>query len=120
GVARGYLNRPELTVEKFLPDPFRGVPGAKLYRTGDLCRRRPDGELEFIGRTDHQVKIHGYRIELGEIEAALLQHRAVREAVAVAREDTPSIRHLVAYVGTDPDQPTPTVTELRSFLRGSL
>jgi amino acid adenylation domain-containing protein len=120
GVARGYLNRPELTSEKFLPDPFSSVPGAKLYRTGDLCRLRQDGELEFIGRIDHQVKIHGYRIEPGEIEAALLQHTAVREAVVLAREDAPSIRHLVAYVGTDPEQPAPTVTELRSFLRGSL
>jgi amino acid adenylation domain-containing protein len=120
GVARGYLNREELTARKFLPDPFSSRPGARLYRTGDLCRRRQDGEIEYIGRTDHQVKIHGYRIEPGEIEAALLQHGAVREAVVVAREDAPGIRHLVAYVGTNPDQPSPTMPELRNFLRGSL
>lgn len=71
GLARGYLNRPELTAERFTPDPFSGQPGARLYKTGDLARRLPNGDIEFLGRIDHQVKIHGHRIELGEIEAAL-------------------------------------------------
>ena len=86
GVARGYLNRPELTAEKFIPDPFSAVPGARMYKTGDLARYRPDGNIEFLGRADHQVKVRGFRIELGEIEAALGQHPAVREAVVLAQE----------------------------------
>ena len=86
GAARGYLDRPELTAERFVPDPFAAsaLGGARLYRSGDLARRRPDGELEYLGRIDHQVKIRGFRIELGEIEAALVAHPAVREAVVLA------------------------------------
>ena len=75
GVARGYLNRPQLTAERFLPDPFSAVPGARMYKAGDLARYRPDGNIEFLGRADHQVKVRGFRIELGEIESALSQHR---------------------------------------------
>jgi amino acid adenylation domain-containing protein len=98
GVARGYLGQPELTAEKFLPDRFRPQPGARLYRTGDLARYRPDGNLECLGRTDHQVKIRGVRIELGEIEAVIGRHPSIRETAVVVREDEPGERTLVAYL----------------------
>ncbi|HSN85605.1 MAG TPA: amino acid adenylation domain-containing protein, partial [Thermoanaerobaculia bacterium] len=97
GLARGYLNRPELTAERFVPDPFSGHPGARLYRSGDLGRFLPDGDIEYLGRIDHQVKIRGFRIELGEIEAALTALAGIREAVVVAREEG-SDRRLVAYL----------------------
>ncbi|HEY0602095.1 MAG TPA: amino acid adenylation domain-containing protein, partial [Herpetosiphonaceae bacterium] len=97
GLARGYLNRPDLTADKFIPDPFAQVPGARLYKTGDLARFLPDGTIEFLGRLDHQVKLRGFRVELGEIEATLRQHPAVGEAVVVVREDSGDKR-LVAYV----------------------
>ncbi|MBA4538759.1 amino acid adenylation domain-containing protein, partial [Bacillus aquiflavi] len=95
GLARGYLNRPELTAEKFVPNPF--VPGERMYRTGDLARMLPDGNIEFLGRIDHQVKIRGHRIELGEIENQLLKHGAVKEAVVIAREDKDHQPYLCAY-----------------------
>lgn len=115
GLARGYLNRPEATAEKFVPNPFDATPGARLYRTGDLARYRPDGNIEFIGRIDHQVKIRGFRVELGEVEATLSQHPAIRDVVVMAREDTPGVKRLVAYVV--PAQPTALNTsELRSFV----
>jgi amino acid adenylation domain-containing protein len=85
GLARGYLGRPGLTAERFLPDPFAAEPGGRLYRTGDLARHLPDGELEFLGRADEQVKVRGFRVELGEIEAALRTHPALREVAVVAR-----------------------------------
>jgi len=96
-VVRGYLHRPDLTAEKFVPDPFSRKPGARLYNTGDLARYLPDGNIEFIGRADHQVKVRGFRIELTEIEAELEKHPLIREAVVIAKEESPSSKRLVAY-----------------------
>ncbi|MEQ5842845.1 amino acid adenylation domain-containing protein [Paraburkholderia acidicola] len=101
-VARGYLNRPELTAERFVDDPFSDVPGARMYKTGDLARYLPDGNIEYLGRNDDQVKIRGFRIELGEIEARLAQHAGVGEAVVMAREDGTGERRLVAYYTLTP------------------
>ncbi|WP_343829552.1 amino acid adenylation domain-containing protein, partial [Massilia aurea] len=98
GVARGYLNRPQLTAERFLPNPFSAVAEARIYKTGDLGRWLPNGNIEYLGRNDFQIKIRGYRVELGEIEAKLAICPGVREAVVVAREDSPSDKRLVAYV----------------------
>jgi amino acid adenylation domain-containing protein len=98
GVARGYLNRPELTAEKFIPLSVAGRPAERVYRTGDLARIRSDGQLEFIGRRDHQVKLRGFRIELGEIETVLAGHPGVQHCVVQVREDKPGDQRLVAYV----------------------
>lgn len=96
GVGRGYLNRPTLTKERFLPNPFQ--PGERMYRTGDLGRWRPDGEIEFLGRADTQVKIHGFRIEMGEIETQLQQHPNVREVTVIAKESEDGDKYLAAYL----------------------
>lgn len=114
GVVRGYLNRPELTAERFIELPLMG----RLYRTGDLARYRSDGTLEFLGRSDFQVKIRGHRIELGEIETQLTRHPSVRQCVVVAREDTPGDKRLVAYI--IPERKSPNQADLREFLKDSL
>jgi amino acid adenylation domain-containing protein len=110
GLAQGYLDRPDLTAGRFVPDPFSGEPGARLYRSGDLARRLPDGDLEYLGRIDHQVKIRGFRIEPGEIEAALASHPGIRETVVLAREG-----RLVAYVVPAPGE-APDPADLRASL----
>ncbi len=97
-LARGYLNRPALTAERFIADPFGSEPGARLYKTGDLARYRPDGTIEYMGRMDQQVKLRGFRIELGEIEEVLTRHPQVRDAVALAQEDGAGEKSLVAYI----------------------
>ncbi len=96
GLARGYRNHPEMTAERFLPHPFQ--PGARLYKTGDIARWRPDGNLVYLGRSDHQVKIRGFRVELGEIESVLKKHSGVADAVVIAREDRPGDQRLAAYI----------------------
>jgi amino acid adenylation domain-containing protein len=116
GLARGYLNRPELTVRSFVPSPFSS--GARLYRSGDLVRRRADGQLEFLGRADSQVKVRGFRVELGEIEAALSRHPAVKESVVVAADE-----RLVAYVVTRAEARPSAAEDVESLapvLRGFL
>ncbi|WP_442937364.1 non-ribosomal peptide synthase/polyketide synthase [Nostoc sp.] len=149
GLAKGYLNARELTQEKFIPNPFSGSRGAgeqrsrgagerrrkiaqfpipsrqspvaspRLYKTGDLARYLPDGNIEYLGRMDNQVKIRGFRIELGEIEAALSQHKDVQTSVVIVREDNRGDKRLVAYIVTQP-QVTPTINQLRSFLKEEL
>jgi amino acid adenylation domain-containing protein/non-ribosomal peptide synthase protein (TIGR01720 family) len=118
GLARGYHNQPGLTAEKFVPNPL-GVAGQRLYKTGDLARYLPDGNIEFLGRLDYQVKLRGFRIELGEIEEALRQHPAVHEAIVVACEDQPGSKRLVAYVVAEQTL-MPSLEGLRSALKARL
>jgi len=118
-LARGYHNRPELTAEKFIPDPFSKESGARLYKTGDLCRFLPDGNVEYLGRIDNQIKIRGFRVELGEIESVLRKHPAVLDTAVVAREDSPGEKRIVAYyVQRDGGSCQPR--ELRDLLAQSL
>ncbi|TML31682.1 MAG: amino acid adenylation domain-containing protein [Actinobacteria bacterium] len=116
GVARGYLNRPELTAEKFIEDPFGEEPGARMYKTGDLVRRRADGNIVFLCRIDGQVKIRGLRVELGEIETAMAAHEAVAQAVVIVRDDPAGDKQLVGYARLRPDGPGVSVADLRQHL----
>ena len=116
GVGRGYLNRPELTAERFLPNPFSDEPGARLYKTGDLARFLPDGQIAFMGRIDHQIKIRGYRIEPDEIVSVLNRHSSIQTSLVVAREDTPGDKRLVAYIVLAPGSHI-TVSSLRDTLK---
>ncbi|MFX3681349.1 MAG: amino acid adenylation domain-containing protein [bacterium] len=120
GLARGYLNRAELTAERFIPDPFSAAPHARLYRSGDLARWSPGGELEYLGRADQQVKIRGFRIELGEIEARLTEHAAVAQAHVFARTDAAADTQLVAYLTASDSTRPPTAEALRQHLAGTL
>lgn len=115
GIARGYINKPDLTAEKFIPDTFNGRQGGRLYRTGDLGRWRADGNLEFLGRVDHQVKVRGFRIELGEIETCLNGHAAVLECAVIAHTGKDGDRRLVAYL-VYRNGHIPTITDIRAHL----
>jgi len=117
-VARGYLNRPDLTAERFVPDPFAGVPGARLYRSGDMAKYLADGNIDFLGRADQQVKIRGYRVELGEIESGLRQHPQIQDAAVACKNAGNDNQRLVAYVV--PKREGIDAATLRRFLRQSL
>ncbi|HEU0302240.1 MAG TPA: amino acid adenylation domain-containing protein, partial [Longimicrobium sp.] len=119
GLSRGYLRRPAATAEKFVPDPFSSIPGARMYRTGDLGRAGDDGQIDCLGRIDHQVKVRGYRVELGEVEEALRKHPLVIDSAAAVREDVPGDRVLVGYVVAE-DGGELTATELKAFLKDRL
>ncbi|WP_172381755.1 non-ribosomal peptide synthetase [Streptomyces sp. MNP-20] len=118
-LARGYLNRPGLTASRFTADPF-GPPGSRMYRTGDLVRRDARGELHYLGRTDHQLKLRGHRIEAGEVEAVLVRHPAVLDAVVTVREDEPGLPRLVAHLLAAPDAEPPAAAELRTLAARTL
>ncbi len=118
-IGYGYHNRPELTAEKFIPDPFRSEPGARLYKTGDLARYLSDGSIEYLGRIDDQVKIRSFRIELGEVESWLRKHTSVRDCAVVAREDQPGQKRLVAYLVAS-NKEALSVPELRAFVQQQL
>ncbi len=117
-LARGYLNRPELTIEKFIPNPFSDAKSQRLYKTGDLARYLSDGNIEYIGRIDQQVKIRGFRIELGEIEAVLNNHPQIQQAVVIATVDIPGNKRLVAYVVSENE--SLSTHKLREFLKSKL
>lgn len=117
GLARGYLKRPELTTDRFLKNPYSQDPKARLYKTGDLARRLWNGDLEYLGRIDHQIKIRGFRIELGEIESVLMRYPGIREVVVLLREDNPQDKRLVAYLVIDAAVDALKGSDLRSFLK---
>src|SRR5207249_4581790 len=119
GLARGYLNRPELTAERFIRHPFSNEPGALLYKTGDLARYLPDGQIAFMGRSDYQIKIRGYRIEPNEIVSVLNEHPAIQTSLVVAREDVPDDKYLVAYIVLVPGEHV-TVRSLQDTLAKQL
>lgn len=119
GLARGYLNRPDVTAEKFIPNAFSRQGGRRLYRTGDVGRRLPHGEIEFAGRTDHQVKVRGFRIELAEIEAVLSRYDGINDAVVTVREDEQLDKYLVGYI-VSAHEPPPSSSELRAHLKATL
>lgn len=119
GLARGYLNCPEATAQKFIPDPFKSGPEVRLYKTGDLARYMPNGEIEFVGRRDFQIKIRGFRVEPGEIESVLSRHSFVREAVVVAPDEGQSAKRLVAYLVPVAGQ-MPSAGDMRNWLRKQL
>jgi amino acid adenylation domain-containing protein len=119
GVAKGYYKRPDLTAARFIPDPFSKKPGARLYRTGDMVRRLKNGELEFLGRADGQIKLRGFRIELGEIESILSTHPVLEQVVVLLREDVPGDKRLVAYI-IPRNASTPEMADLRAYLMGKL
>jgi amino acid adenylation domain-containing protein len=119
GVVRGYLNQPTLTSERFIPNCFSNQPNARLYKSGDLARYLPNGDIEYLGRIDNQVKVRGFRIELGEIEAIISQYPAVRETVVVVSEESVNSQRIIAYI-VPQTEPTLIITELRSFLESKL
>jgi amino acid adenylation domain-containing protein len=117
GLARGYLNRPELTAERFIANPFNNdMPGSRLYKTGDLAKYLPDGNIEILGRLDFQVKVRGFRIELGDIKSALEQHPAVKDAIVLASEDDPGGKRLIAYI-VSKEIMVFSIIELRNYLK---
>jgi amino acid adenylation domain-containing protein len=118
GVAEGYLNRPELTAERFIANPFAAVPGQRLYKSGDLVRYLPDGQMECLGRMDQQVKIRGFRIEPGEVEATLRQHKGIADALVASRTDGLGEKRFVGYLISN--NGPPSLIELRDFLRAKL
>jgi amino acid adenylation domain-containing protein len=119
GMARGYINRSDLTTQKFVPNPFSDQPNARLYKTGDVVRYRADGNIEFLGRVDNQIKIRGFRVELEEIEQALRNHAGVNDCVVVLREDDDHDKRLVAYIVAN-GQAQPATSELRNSLKAKL
>jgi len=115
GLARGYLAQPQITAERFIPHPFSEKAGERIYRTGDMARYRDNGEIEYLGRVDHQVKVRGFRVELGEIEAVLRQHPQINEVVVMTREEVLGDRRIVAYI-VSPEGADVSVNDIRRFL----
>ena len=126
GLALGYLNSPQLMAEKFIPNPFSNEADGRLYKSGDLARYLPDGNIEFLGRVDNQIKIDGFRVEIGEVESALTEYRDVAEAVVVVREVIPGQKRLAAYIIPSNKELSPEVAqhtlvpEVRDFLQRKL